>query len=513
MESRISDNKRRNIAKAREFASKCISGKTNAYSLDDYYTLQISKFLLLKESIIKKNPQTSIIHFDYLKHKDYLESIRKIVKLFDTDKLVLNNITVSIEPKEYETDELKRTILIFHKIRDALAHGAYEIDIDSQEIVIFNNSDVNGNSYHIEGRIHVSLLEEFTYIGLSPEIIKIIINEEQKLFNVNINKDIFMKNNKLALQKEGQIYDDIYKNVNFYKEDYDNLDINYKKALKVVKALLQFINNSVSINDKTKKKAQELASKVLNNTDYKDALDGIDKDLAKLKKIRELIDELCHILKTSKNEIGTKNVAIYNYIQMYLSNCLELTDEQKRKIGFLRLKDLKCDFIRNNDIDNQIKGAIRLILRQYRKRLRQYLNNPDRNSFYNLLVDFRDATINTVLPLLQSRNVWIITNIRNAVDHGNITFDGDNVKLTDTNDLSTDKFTCNCTSDQLFRVINDLDTAKEEDLEYDELSILCSELEPILSSEPSLYKDFYETVRFYYRNRVIKQLEEVKKQK
>ncbi len=521
---KISDNKRRNIDKARAFALKCISGKTNSYSIDDYYTLQISKFLLLKESIIKKNPQTNTIHFNYSLNNNYLRIIKRIVKLFDNDKLVLNNINVSIEPKRYENEELKRVLLIFNKIRDALAHGAYEIDINRQEIVIYNHSDELGNSYHIEGRLPISLLEEFSYSGLSPDIINIILNGEKKLFNVNVNRDAFIKKTEYELKTESQLYNEIYRNVNFINEEdiienhddkklFDNTNINYKSALKIVKTLLTFISDSKDIADDTKRIAYELAEKVLNNPKYKDALEGIDKDLAKYKKIRELINELCRLLDTGKNEIGIKNVAIYNYIQMYLSNCLELNEEQKKKIRYLRLRELKCNFIRNNDIDIQIKGTVKLILKQYRKRLKQCVNNPDPSSFYKVLADFHDATLNMLLPLFQSRNVSIITNIRNAVDHGNITFDGENVTLTDSNDLESDKFTCSCTSDQLFRVINDLDTTKEEDLEYDELSIICSELEPILSDDESLYKEFYEAVRFYYRNRIIKQLEEIKAKK
>ena len=63
--SRDKKNIDNNIARARKFAHKSLKENLKGVSKGDYFTFQISKFLLLKESIIKKDCDNSKLYFNY----------------------------------------------------------------------------------------------------------------------------------------------------------------------------------------------------------------------------------------------------------------------------------------------------------------------------------------------------------------------------------------------------------------------------------------------------------------
>ncbi|MBP5683657.1 MAG: hypothetical protein J6X02_00185 [Bacilli bacterium] len=540
---KISDNKRKNINRAHELVMKCINNKKASYMIDDYYTLQISKFLLLKESIIKKNPRTNTIYFNYGKNIEYLKPIKKIVKYLSEHGVIINNdINVVITPKEYETEKLKYIILTFHKLRDAIAHGEYEIDTKNETIII-NNLDPKNSEYKMHCVIPISLLEEFTYCGIPENIMNILIKNEKEIFKVNVRKDV-IKRNKTGFQivKDNpynnliynnymtinKIYDNNLHNINnlYYNKDilnYDDKKISksyqYESSLKVIKTLLDYIKNSKTISPETKKKAIQLAKKILDNPKYYKALEGLEKDIEYLKKIQDLIDDLCKILNIDNGINSIKHIAIYNYVQMYLSNCLDNEDvELKEKIKYIRTSKLKVSFLTNkNDTNNpdiKIIRKVRDIIKHYKKLMLQCKNNPNstNNDYQKIILGFYNAS-QELFSLIEERNQSIITSIRNAIDHGNIKLDDDNITLNDTNDIENDKFSCSTTTEDLFMIINDLDTTDISNLRYDELSIICTEIEPIFHDDKELYNDFYEAVRLYYRMRVINQLKEIEAKK
>ena len=540
---KISDNKRKNINRAHELVMKCINNKKASYTIDDYYTLQISKFLLLKESIIKKNPRTKTIYFNYGKNIEYLKPIKKIVKYLSEHGVIINNdINVVITPKEYETEKLKYIILTFHKLRDAIAHGEYEIDTKNETIII-NNLDPKNSEYKMHCVIPISLLEEFTYCGIPENIMNILIKNEKEIFKVNVRKDV-IKRNKTGFQivKDNpynnliynnymtinKIYDNNLHNINnlYYNKDilnYDDKKISksyqYESSLKVIKTLLDYIKNSKTISPETKKKAIQLAKKILDNPKYYKTLEGLEKDIEYLKKIQDLIDDLCKILNIDNGINSIKHIAIYNYVQMYLSNCLDNEDvELKEKIKYIRTSKLKVSFLTDkNDTNNpdiKIIRKVRDIIKHYKKLMLQCKNNPNstNNDYQKIILGFYNAS-QELFSLIEERNQSIITSIRNAIDHGNIKLDDDNITLNDTNDIENDKFSCSTTTEDLFTVINDLDTTDISNLQYDELSIICTEIEPIFHDDKELYNDFYEAVRLYYRMRVINQLKEIEAKK
>ena len=51
------------IQKAREFAQRSLTGNIKNVNKEDYYMFLVSKFLLLKEMIIKKDSENNILYF------------------------------------------------------------------------------------------------------------------------------------------------------------------------------------------------------------------------------------------------------------------------------------------------------------------------------------------------------------------------------------------------------------------------------------------------------------------
>ena len=78
-------NMDKNIARARKFAHKSLKENLSGVSKGDYFIFQISKFLLLKESIIKKDCKNNSIYFNYEKNGKYLKVIQMMM-----NQLIMN---------------------------------------------------------------------------------------------------------------------------------------------------------------------------------------------------------------------------------------------------------------------------------------------------------------------------------------------------------------------------------------------------------------------------------------
>lgn len=108
------------IARARDFAERSLNDNFNGANKDDYFMFQISKFLLLKESMIKKDSDNNRIYFNIDENQEYLKAIKYIVDYVrEHGTLISNNIDVIIQPTNYTvSSKLKAYIRDFHKIRD-----------------------------------------------------------------------------------------------------------------------------------------------------------------------------------------------------------------------------------------------------------------------------------------------------------------------------------------------------------------------------------------------------------
>ena len=130
-------NKKDVMQQARKFAEKSLQGSIENVEKKDYFMFLISRFLLLKETIIRKDSDNNTLYFDYKRHKDYLPIIIDIVNHIKSNgRIELNSTTVVITPKEYDDPSLHFYIWAFNKIRDSFSHGMYTFDIEYLSIMI-----------------------------------------------------------------------------------------------------------------------------------------------------------------------------------------------------------------------------------------------------------------------------------------------------------------------------------------------------------------------------------------
>lgn len=158
------------IQKAREFAQRSLNVNIKNFNREDYYMFLISKFLLLKEMIIKKDSENNILYFDYNKSKNYLPAIKYIVDYIKVNGTIQKNSTiVVIEPKQYNNSNLQFYIWTFNKIRDSLSHGMYEFDLNGEQLIIKNDHSNSRDPYVLNCALPIEMLELFAYIAKKPK--------------------------------------------------------------------------------------------------------------------------------------------------------------------------------------------------------------------------------------------------------------------------------------------------------------------------------------------------------
>ena len=121
----------------------------------------------------------------------YIEPIRKIVDYTKQNGVVVvgDKLKAQLIPEKYNTDTiLVEYIKIFHKIRDSLAHGKYDLYPELGIISINNKKD----DYEIKVDLPIELLEYFGYIDSSKKKKKSSVNSRNRLSR--FLKNIFFQN-------------------------------------------------------------------------------------------------------------------------------------------------------------------------------------------------------------------------------------------------------------------------------------------------------------------------------
>ena len=152
-----------NLNLAREITEKFLNDDNPVLNKDAFYMFSISKFILLKEKIIKKDSVNSILYFDNIKNKDYIPAILYFYKeLLNNGSFKRNKTSVVLKDSSSNTEELENAIWCLNKIRDSLAHGKYFIDTNKDCISI--NNTAQDNSYSLVFDVPIELLNSFTFI-------------------------------------------------------------------------------------------------------------------------------------------------------------------------------------------------------------------------------------------------------------------------------------------------------------------------------------------------------------
>lgn len=493
------------IQKAREFAQRSLNGNIKNVNREDYYMFLISKFLLLKEMIIKKDSENNILYFDYNEHKNYLPAIKYIVDRIKVNGTIQKNSTiVVIEPKQYNNSNLQFYIWTFNKIRDSLSHGMYEFDLNGEQLIIKNDHSNSRDPYVLNCALPIEMLELFTYIAKKPKSY------------YNDNEIIEFKEHSKKMRTDfGYVYDEddkIIKNYNKYNrikydnynisninDNIDNISYNYynideysKEQEDVLDALLLIIKNSDKLTDEQRKILYTYLRK-LGLLDFNFEIEKTkikrnehpDKKYAE--KLATVISEISSILgmENKPNNMITMS-AIYNYMHLTFSlNEFNFKSKEGREaLGYLRISKLHPMYVKSND--NEIAGngdsqyslkisAIRNFTANFiiriKEKIQQYRNNPS-SAFRQSINDLFKKYYEDIIQSFADKNALVLTSIRNSIEHANFHAVSGQIMLIDQsnqNDNHSINFWCYGNPNDFFEITNSLESGiSKENFTFDD---------------------------------------------
>ncbi len=480
------------ITRSREFARRALNGKTTKVSKDDYCLFLISKFLLLKESIIKKNYKKKTIYFNVERNKKYLSVIKIIVdyvkghgKLETGTKLRAVMI-----PDSYNSDvDLVEYIKAFHKIRDSLAHGKYEVRPDLGMITINNKED----DYEVKCNLPIEFLEMFGYIDSSrkpKETFEKYVKKQREEYDYNykyfynfydpkttskINNDYSFNNKFKTIDSHSYPdIDNVITLMNTFVSTLEKTKYDKKKIKEYRDLLNQTINKIYEINipKTTKKKVLKGLRNVLLLYDNIDDKKLKLPDETIIDRTAATLIEMSKLLRTKKDGREVlRVVSVYNYMQTFLSFEMgrigTISDEQEEMIlGSLRMRNLNYSFMNSksySDIFRKVNKLVKEYTAVLNKKIKEYEERPTiggRDSINRTLESF----YKNLLLVLSQRNKIIVGSIRHAIDHGNVSAANGEMKLKNVsykdNGTKEKKFTCSGSLESFFDLITHLDDRK-----------------------------------------------------
>ena len=499
------------IQKAREFAQRSLNGNIKNVNREDYYMFLISKFLLLKEMIIKKDSENNILYFDYNKSKNYLPAIKYIVDYIKVNGTIQKNSTiVVIEPKQYNNSDLQFYIWTFNKIRDSLSHGMYEFDLNGEQLIIKNDHSNSRDPYVLNCALPIEMLELFTYIAKKPksnysdeEIIEFkehskkmrtdfgyVYDEDDKIIK-NYNKYNRIKYDNYNISN---INDNIYNiSYNYYniKNDYNTYEYS-KEQEDVLDVLLLIIKNSDKLTDEQRKILYTYLRK-LGLLDFNLEIEKIKikrnkhPDKKYTEKLATVISEISSILgmENKPNNMITMS-AIYNYMQLTFSlNEFNFkSKEGKETLGYLRISKLHPMYVRSNndkfdengDSQYSLKiSAIRNFTANFiiriKEKIQQYRNNPS-SAFRQSINDLFKKYYEDIIQSFADKNALVLTSIRNSIEHANFYDVSGQIMLNDQsnqNDNHSINFCCYGNPNDFFEITNSLESGiSKENFTFDD---------------------------------------------
>ena len=504
-----------NILKvAKELTHSLLSGINKKLNKECFYMFTVSKFILMKEKILKKDSGTNTIYFDNVKNQKYIPIILKLreqIKELNCEYLI-NNVNI-VYKKNNNIPELSEALWFLNKIRDSLAHGAYEFDLDNETLNINNNHENENNPYKLICNIPINLLNSLSFY----------VEEIEKNPNYKYDKRDYINyidNINTIFDFDKYKYYDYYYDIDKYKY-YDNPIIDNKSKYynnpPIIKNNIYY--NNLEIDDSIdyysfnkKKKIEEKSNNNLEFTDdeiekiiYKNSLKKIKKlvlELSKLQpnnerqkediiklysRIRKLLEkekdnqqqddfriETTEIIKEMSDILGIKKsvpnkegvVSLYNYMS------LTFAQNQKSNYPYLKLGKINFEFDplntneqynygRKNDYENSIKKLRNLcekFISDMEIKINNYTNHPSDKLRYDLMNSFSEF-YNNVIATFGYKNECIITPIRNSIEHGNYLPLYDGIMLYDQKDHMNNKnisFACFNSPQDLLQLSDDI---------------------------------------------------------
>ncbi len=529
-----------NLNLARMITEKFLAEDNPHLGQDAFYMFSVSKFILLKERIIKKDSVNNILYFDNNKFNAYIPIILDYYKqILKSGSYTRNDTTIELSDKRNKPHKFEDAIWCFNKVRDSLAHGKYSFDFNRKCIIIDNVAE--DNSYSLKCEIPIDLLNSFTFF-VEENITKVDKEELKQLYKV------YIKKMTASFDVDGRVYynpyiynyipynDYIIKNsiiTSDYKIDnskiksnnynYSNISDNImkKKGYEYGKIgyLDQVLENDDAITEKEidfvlnqeidKLSIEELCklAKLLllvkpKNTKEKEQIIVLLKQFKILlsqysakkddkeytRKTEDLIVEMQNILgikNSCKNSNGI--ISLYNYMSLVFS--------QVEGIDYSRLKihPMLISFTPNNRIEGTAVNYFNTIESIKKKcdefnlkmesHISNYSNNQNQNYRHSLMDSFAKF-YTEIMDAMGNRNKYVIDSVRNAVEHGNYKYHKKGYVVmydqTDHNDDDTIKFVAAVNPQALFNISKQIESTKSDEFL---LSDFVNQLSSIIGNE------------------------------
>ena len=500
------------IKLSRELVENLLNGNKQKLGKEYFFMFSISKFVLLKERILKKDSTNNILYFNNVKNAKYIPAILSFAdEIKKNGNYQINNTSIRLEKTDRDSQKLAEALWLFNKVRDSLAHGQYTIDLENDSILINNDhSNDRNNAYKLVCSIPIKLLNSISFyieeINRKTDEKELSRSYKEYLEKIATNYDIDTK----KLFDNNKYYDNTYNINNEYlnknktvkkqsrqNQDFtstDGIDDNKIKKLlnnltieelyKLVKLLLEY----KPANEKQKEQIQQIIRKFKSLVDQRIKLEEQKIFDAKSS---ELMSEIFDILGI---KVGTKNadatIALYMYMNLVFSQSSEIDYSHiclrnliidvnpykydDKDLDNLNLSDNEKQKINNTinfeknymNIKNYINKLCAEFSEKMDSRIVAYYNNPSEN-FRHSLMDIYAEFYTSVMNSIGNRNQLIITSIRNSVEHGNYYVNKNGSLIlydqTDHSDNKSIKILCGALPQQLFDITKTIELGDSKD--------------------------------------------------
>ena len=513
------------IKLSRELVENLLDGNKKKLGKEYYLMFTISKFILLKERILKKDSANKILYFNNVKYAKYIPAILSFAdEIKKNGDYKIDNTSIMLKENNIDSQKLTESLWLFNKVRDSLAHGQYTIDLENDSLLINNDhSNCKDNSYKLICSIPIELLNSISFyiekVDEKPDAKELSKAYREYLEEIAANYDV----------DDRILFNDNYiNNINkYYDNKYDIINNNYDNKYDIINN--NYDNNKYLNNDKyydnekyydNNKYYDNEIKKLFNNLTIKE-LQGLVEQLLEYKprneKQKEQTNQIIRkfksleVQKIEKQEefdaktsdlmreisdilgikVGTKNsnaaIALYMYMNLVFSQNNEID------YSHICLRDLlisvnpykytdKVEEVSNSSDDRRqkiinfeknyinIKNYINKLCVEFSEkmdtRIEAYYNNPSENFRYSLMNNYAEF-YTLIMNSIGNRNQLIITSLRNSVEHGNyLVRENGYLGLYDQIDHSDDKdikILCGALPQQLFNITKTIELSNSKD--------------------------------------------------
>lgn len=408
--------------------------------------LIISKFVLTKEKIIKKDTTDNSLYFDNIVNQKYINSILLFVQEIKKNcSYKINKTTIHYRTDNNTSKELNEALWFLNKIRDSLVHQKYKIDFEENLILINNDRLENkNNAFKLVCSIPIDLLDKMT--ASIPES----------------NKDFISLN--LLLK-------DYINNINSINTEFNTHNILYKNS--EMKFFYNFIETQTKLNYKT----------IFNKTNYNfKNPNNYYEDI----KISKNIDEISQLLNIETDKAGELTL-LYTYISLIFSNItnIDFAHLNLEKFNIIinpyknNYKFEKLYNMQNYDIEN----LCNIFIKNSNEKLNKYYKNQTKGLKYSLMYTFSNF-YTSLINYIGNKKKIIITSIRNAIEHGNYLYINNKIYLydmTEQQNKKSIKFICSVFPNDLFTLAKSIEENRTKN-NY-KIENLLNDLNPVFNDK------------------------------